>query len=159
MSIANEIKRISQSKDSLKSSLESRGASVSENATIDIYPEILESCPHSVRGFFTPEEDTPTFSITGLKFTPHSLVLDSLELHSNVVQNAILMLMIVRDNAGAVIYYKENDSIRYIRTIVPTSSTVAWGENGVSFALPESLGQTLKAGYTYEYIISGGFEG
>ena len=156
MSIADEIKRISQSKESLKSSLESRGASVSENTTIEIYPEILESCPHSVRGFFTPEEDTNTFSVTGLKFTPHSLTLDSLELYSNAVSNAILMVMCVKNNAGTVIYYKE-DSTRYLRGIGPDSANVSWGENVVTFSLPESLGQTFKAGYTYEYIISGGF--
>ncbi len=157
MSIANEIERISQSKENLKSSLEARGAVVDEGVAIDSYKEIFDSCPYAVRGFFTPEEDTTAFSITGLKFTPHSLTLDSLELYSNAVSNAILMAMCVKDNAGVVVCYKENGTERYLRGIGPTSSAVSWGEKEVTFVLPESLGQTFKAGYTYEYIISGGF--
>ena len=46
-----------------------------------------------------------------------------------------------------------------MKGIGPTVSAVSWGENEVTFVMPESLGYLFKAGYTYEYVISGGFEG
>ena len=157
MSIANEIERISDAKVNLRNALEARGAVVDENATIDSFAEILEDCPHVVRGFFTPEEDTKAFVIGNLPFTPHHFSFTCLELAEAPVVGAMQFGQMTKGNYGLIMSYNDTLNLSYMR-IAPASGAVTWGDGNFSFTMPESRVYVFKAGYAYEYVICGGFE-
>ncbi len=158
MSISEEIKRLQNAKSEIKTALIKRGAQVEESESLDSFGKILEATPYALRGEFTPESDTPEFSLSNLNFKPHSLVIVNRELFTSIVDTAVTLATVMRNNGGALLFYKENATTHTLRTISSNSSVVSFGEDSVTFTLPESLGCGFKAGYSYEFILSGGFE-
>lgn len=154
MSIANEISRIKSAKEEIRTSIEIRGASIEENLTIDFYPKILESMPYAVKGEFTPEEDTQLFSIKGLPFTPEYIYVGCNDLYLSGVENSVILYSHGKSCRGVFLGYDGENKTSNI--ISPTSSMAVWGDNGYSFDTSVTS-YCFKAGYTYEYIIAGGF--
>ena len=156
MSIANEIERIMNAKADIKRELELRGVAVDEDKTIDDYGYALSSCPYAIRGFFTPEEDTNSFSISDLPFVPHSFEFGCDGLTSSAVSMALINGHAIKGNNGVVCMYN-NNNVKSSLNITPTSSAVSWSDSAFSIEIPASRGYVFKAGYTYEYLMTGGF--
>lgn len=110
----------------------------------------------SVRGYFTPQEDTPIFSISGLPFKPRSLNISNRELYSNISVKSIISYGQIDGYPGVFVTGKSETDF-YVLCIKPDSTAVKWSDDGFEVTIPESLGYHFKAGYTYEYILSGGF--
>lgn len=153
MSIANEITRIKGAKEALKSSIEKRGASVSENITIDAYPQLLESMPYVIKVTFTPEEDTQQFSISGLPFAPEFVYAGCNELYALNINNSVIFYTQGKNLRGALYGCEGTNKTSII--ISPTSSMATWENDGYSFNI-SAKPYCFKAGYSYVYIIAGG---
>ena len=89
MSITTELQRISQAKADLKTVIEKRGVNVGDT-TIDNYTQLLNNCPYSMKGQFTPSEDTSIFSIQNLPFKPHAIIISNTELYNSIISGAIV---------------------------------------------------------------------
>ena len=89
MSIASEVGRLQKAKADLKTVIEKRGVAVG-NTTISNYTQLLDNCPYSMKGQFTPSEDTSTFSIQNLPFKPHTIIISNLELYNSIISGAVI---------------------------------------------------------------------
>ena len=161
MSIATETQRLIQAKSDLKASLEKRGANVPTESTIDTYANMLEACPYGISGTFVPEEDTKTFSLTGLPFTPTSIMLlcpDEIALGNDRTPEVMVCVSLPKDKYGSVIYTDESSGNR-LGNIKPTStSIIQWTDDGVTVNAPSSISAKFKMGLVYNYYITGGAE-
>ncbi len=159
MSIANEISRIKGAKETIKSAVEKRGVSIGDNVLMDLYSTIIESAPYAVKGYFTPEADTKVFSINGLPFAPRSVYLVSNELYNAGVDNSVILLTNGDGLRGNCVYC--GDGAKTTAFISENSSLDVWSEGGYEIDLSKSSSSisecVFKAGYTYEYYITGGF--
>lgn len=157
MSIADEIIRLNESKQDIKDAVEKRGVAVDESATIDRYASFVENAPYAVKGKFTPEEDTYVFSVSGVNFTPVTVVSCCTEFENNVVPGSVEALSLYRGGYSSL-RFRDDIGTRMYASISIDSSAVVWTDNGVEFTVSQNTGPKLfKAGYTYEYIVSGGF--
>ncbi len=157
MSIAKEIERLQSAKQDIKSSIEKHGVPVSDDATLDLYSQILDTVPYTVKGTFTPEEDTDRFEISGLAYVPQTLSVSCQELYSNVVAASVVFVYAMKGNTTSI-WYTASDMKGTGANAGPNTSVITWGENSVIFKIPaaDTKGY-LKKGYTYDYVISGGF--
>ncbi|MBQ4569244.1 MAG: hypothetical protein IJA62_04235 [Ruminococcus sp.] len=159
MSIANEISRIKNAKEVIRSAVEKRGVTLEDSVLVDSYAAVIESAPYAVKGSFTPEADTQVFSISGLPFAPKSIYLVSNELYSAGVENGVILLTNGDGLRGSCVSYA--DGTRLTSFISENSSLDVWSADGYEIDLSKSSstisGWAFKAGYTYEYYITGGF--
>ena len=156
MSIANEIERIMDAKAKLRSAIESKGITVSDDVILDDYPELFEKCPSAIRGTFTPEEDTKIFTLNNLSFSPQCWALGCVELHNTAIPKSFIQGFHQKGVMG-FIRSRTSDMSQYVATpINPGSSATNWGSTEFVFAIPDSKDFFFKAGYTYEYMVCGG---
>lgn len=169
MSIATEIQRLQQAKTDLKNRISSYDVEIADTETIDVYAPKVDDVYNKgyeagkadggggmtniIRGFFTPEEDTTTFSVDGLPFTPKTLFLGSAELCTSNITRAFLQIMHTKEIGGCV-------SVTATTISLSASSWVKWSDYGVSYDSSASSTAALKnglfkGGYTYEYLIIG----
>lgn len=156
MSIANEIVRLKNAKESMKTALLKRGAQVEQDAAIDLYPQILEDMPYAVSGAFTPEEDSDTFEMNALSFEPQAIMVTCNDFEDVIVPASIVFLFARKNNLGGVYYYTPSSDKKYA-VIKSSSDVVAWSENGVNVKVAAANSGYFKKGYTYRYVVSGGF--
>ena len=159
MSIATETQRLIQAKSDLKASIEKRGANIPTDNKIDTYANILDACPFGISGTFIPEENTKTFSIEGLPFTPTSLMLicpEEVALGNNRHTNNLVCASMPKGFYGNMLY-TDSENNRLVN-IKPESSVMQWRENGVSMFIPSSVESYFNEGYVYNYYITGGGE-
>lgn len=159
MSIAKEIERLKSAKQDIKASIEKRGVTVSDNSTLDVYSQLLETVPYAVKGTFTPEEDTDVFEINGLGYVPSTLSLSCYELYCNVVEKSIVFVYALKGNT-ALIWFTDSNKQSTGATVSPNvTSIVYFGENNIKITIPSANSRGFfKKGYTYDYVVSGGFE-
>ncbi len=155
MSIAKEIVRLKNAKADMKTALEKRGAEVGDT-TLDLYPEILETIPYVIQGTFTPEEDTDTFEMNALSFNPQAFVLTCIDLENVVVPSAIALVVGRENNPGGVYYYTPASEKKFA-FIKSNSDVITWNENSVKVKIISANSGCFKKGYTYRYVVSGGF--
>ena len=156
MSIATETQRLIQSKADLKYSIEKRGANITADDRIDTFASVLDSCPYAVEGTFVPEEDTKTFEISGLQFTPTSLfIVCSPECVSN---GSGTPLSIIGINAikglRGFLQHRDTSLVVSVAYMKENTSAFAWNENGVKVTIP--IDRYFKKGLIYNYYITGG---
>lgn len=156
MSIANEIKRLQNAKQELKSAIEKRGVSVQTIDNLDVFASKLDSVPFAVKGTVTPEEDTLTVEINGLNFVPEYILLHCDELEKTTVVGALRNAWFRKNHLGALSYWKSS-GVSTTANLSTTSNVVLFYDTGITLKLPDSGIAYFKKGYTYEYIISGGF--
>lgn len=157
MSIASEITRIENAKKKMKSSIEKRGFSVGGSATLDKFSNLIDKFPYIIKGSFTPNEDTAVFAVNGLSFVPKLVFMDCLEFEGNVVAGAIEYVVLNKESYG-MLRYRGDDLTRLITSISLNSSAIEWEDNGLVFTVSQtSASRVFKAGYTYNYIICGGY--
>jgi hypothetical protein len=158
MNIATETQRLIQAKADLKASIEKRGANISTESRIDTFASILDSCPYAVEGTFVPENDTKTFEISGLTFTPKSLFI----VCSNecVSSGSGIPLSIIGVNGikglKGFVQHRDNSLTVNIAYLGESSSIFAWSEDGVKVTVP--IERYFKSGLVYNYYILGGVE-
>ena len=157
MSIASEITRLNQAKQSLKSALEKHGATVEAEAKLEEYSALVEALPFAVKAEFTPEEDTGTFEISGLVFEPVSISMYCKQLSGNPIAKSVSYAYGLKGYGGMLTYY-DNEVSRKFVNISGNSAVIQWGQNGVSINMPspDSSGY-FKKGYAYDFIVTGGF--
>lgn len=155
MSIVEDLSRIINAKNSLRTVIQSRGIQIGENARISDYAEILTSLPYIIKGSFTPEEDVYVFSLSGLDFTPESVLFWNNELATNLVAGGIFSGYLYKGELGAVMYSQNGSNMTFAK-ITPQSTMLKWDENGVNMTIPASSETTFKKGYTYNYVVIGG---
>ncbi len=157
MSIINEIERLQSAKQDVKLSIEKRGVPVSTEDTLSVYAQKVDSAPFAARGTFTPEEDTIQFTLRGLGFEPKTVVMGCLEYDNNAVANSIELVVLWNGGFGGL-RYRNDDLTRAFASIGIDSSVVVWYNDGVKITVSQTQGEKFfKAGYTYEYFVSGGF--
>lgn len=160
MSINTETQRLIQAKADLKTSIEKRGVNIESEDRIDIYYEFLDSCPFAVSGEFVPNDDLKQFSITGLPFTPKSLLLicsDQVALGNNRNPNTLVLASTHKGLYSSMLYTDESASNR-LGNVKPGSSFITWYDDGVSINIPDSITATFQMGLYYNYYITGGIE-
>lgn len=160
MSIATETQRLIQSKADLKYSIEKRGANITADDRIDTFASVLDSCPYAVEGTFVPEEDTKTFSLSGLPFAPTSLLLicsDEVAKSSNKTPDAVVCSALQKGLYGSLLYSSASGGSQ-LGSVKPTSSMVQWNADGINFTISSTLTSTFKTGLIYTYYITGGIE-
>lgn len=121
--------------------------------------DTIESYPLAVSGTFIPEEDTKTFSLNGLNFTPNSIMVvcsSEIGVTSNIICENVLGISAPKGMNGTLFYTSSTGS-NSLGTIKPTSSIVTWGEDGVNLKLP-SVAMYFKKGLIYNYYVTGGIE-
>lgn len=113
--------------------------------------------PNAVKGTFTPEEDTAVFSVDDLPFKPCCFVIGSAVLHSTAVNTAIFSTNHINGVTGAVYYYSASGkkSAGTLDQTDPVATNYADNSLIIDYT---GWGMYFKAGYTYDYIISGGFD-
>lgn len=119
--------------------------------------DTLDNYPLGVAGTFVPEEDTKTFSLSGLPFTPTSMMLicsEEVALGSNRTPNTLVCASVPKGLYGSMLYTDESGN--RLGNVSPTTSVIQWDENGVSLFIPSSLETYLKKGTIYNYYITGG---
>lgn len=156
MSIANEIVRLKGAKEAIKFAINKHGVSVADTATLDLYPEILENVPYAVKGTFTPEKDTDTFELSGLDYEPQALALACRDLEDNIVNSAIVLVFGIKDNLGGVYYYSPVSDKKFA-LLKSTSEIISWNHGSVKVKILSGNTGYFKKGYTYSYVITGGF--
>ena len=158
MSIASEIKRLKDAKQDIKDAIEKRGVAVSESLKIDSFAAVINSAPYGIRGTFTPEEDTQVFSISGLPFSPESVYVVCNELYNSGIVDAICLFVHSKDKRGMALSWGE--TARLFSALSEGSKLSVYKDDGYEFDVSESQGMStnvFKAGYSYDYYISGGF--
>ena len=159
MSIATETQRLIQAKTDLKASIEKRGADIPTDSTIDTYANMLEACPYGISGTFVPEEDTNTFSLSGLLFTPTSIMMVcSQEIINNSRLSENVMSVSTSKGVNGIMLYTNSTGGTVIATIRQTSAVIQWDENGVNINLPSSVAIYFKKGLIFNYYVTGGNE-
>lgn len=156
MSITTELQRISQAKADLKTSIEKRGVTVPTVNKIDTFAELFDSAPFAVKGTVTPEEDTLTVEINGLNFVPECIVFHNCELATTSVPSALRNIWFRKNHSGVLTYYKST-GVSTTAQLSLESDIVFWNDTGITLMLPDNGSAYFKKGYTYEFIISGGF--
>ena len=158
MSIATETQRLIQAKADLKNAIEKRGANIPTSNKIDTFADMIDTCPFAVNGTFVPTEDTKTFEISGLPFTPTSLfIVCSTECISS---GSGTPLSVVGINAmkgfKGFVQHRDASLTVNIAYLGETSSVFTWSENGVKVTIP--IDRYFKKGLIYNYYASGGVE-
>jgi len=156
MSIATEINRLCIAKGELKSALEKRGVVVSDTDTIDSFGALLSSAPCAVKGAFTPEKDTAYFELSGLDFVPETLSVICNDFETNALANTICCVYVSKGKIGSLMYYDDTNKKSFVH-VYSTADIALWSEDSVVVQIPSSRA-FFKKGYTYDYVISGGFE-
>ncbi len=160
MSIANEITRIKNAKSTIKDAVVKRGVSLGSSALIDTYGAKLESAPYAVRGYFTPEADTSVFSVSGLPFRPKTAYIVCNELQNITISNTIIVFVNGDGLRGVSLFWGNNET-RKTTSFSEDTTLTTWTQGGfslnVQMASSEFGSAVFKAGYTYEYYITGGF--
>ena len=124
---------------------------------INLYADKINSAPYAIRGTFTPEEDTIVFELSGLSFTPKTVYCSCTGFENNAVMNAIDVFSLCKNSYGFIRYYNDNCE-KMISNIGLNSSVVQWFDNGIRFDIVQgNIKKVFKAGYTYEYYVTGGF--
>ena len=164
MSIIAEVQRISQAKNDIKTAIEKRGILINSTITIDNYSELINNVPYAVQGKFTPEIDTSVFSISGLPFSPHSIYIVCNDLETEKLDYALVNLCDAKNKRGLGFYYRENVSTGALVKISEESALKTYLDNGyeIDFSKSSAAATKLivfKAGYTYDYYITGGVIG
>ena len=162
MSIANEITRIINAKKEIAQAVSKRGTAVDDTQKINSFAQMIENAPYAVKGYFTPEEDTSVFSVSGLPFAPTVVYMVCNELFSAGISNSVIMLSHGNNYRGVKIGF--NDSLDSVSTsfISEVSTLCDWSGDGYSIDFSRSSSantrnSVFKAGYTYVYFVSGGF--
>jgi len=105
MSIASEITRLQNAKAALKSSIEAKGVTVDPSATLDSYPELVDSIPTGGREYepicFTSLEDGNTFQLN----RKIAISVDGKQTWQTLNANANSPVI----NTGEKIYFKATD--------------------------------------------------
>lgn len=156
MSIASEIERLQTAKADLKTAIEKRGITVGDT-TIENYTQLLNNCPYSMKGQFTPSEDTNIFSIQNLPFKPHTIIISNIELYNSIISGAVICYAQINTYPGVFTCGSEDGQSLITLGIKPNSTAVNFLDNAFILEMPSSLDYKFKAGYTYEFIISGGY--
>lgn len=112
---------------------------------------------NAVKGIFTPEADTAIFSIENLPFKPCSFLISSSKLIYKGVAGALSTTSHI-DGIGGTIGYYNTQGKAVIGSLDPTDqNATGYTDNSLTINYT-GWGMYFKAGYTYDYIISGGFE-
>ena len=115
------------------------------------------SSTNAVRGTFTLEADTAIFSIDNLPFNPCNFTIGCSDLYTTPVANAIVVTCHTEGVTGNIHYYNSSKALKG-GTLDPTDPNVTgYTDNSLTINYT-GWGMYFKAGYTYDYIISGGFE-
>ena len=156
MSIASEAQRLIQAKADLKTSIEKRGANIPAVNTIDNFAGILDTCTFAVNGTFVPNEDTKTFEISGLPFTPTSLfIVCSTECITNGSGTPLSVIGInAMKGFKGFVQHRDGSLVVNIAYLGETSSVFTWSEDGVKITIP--IDRYFKKGLIYNYYVSGG---
>ena len=158
MSIASEITRLRGAKEDIRSAVEKRGILAADSQKLSDYPPLIESVPYAVKGTVTPEEDADIFEIKGLGFVPQSISVVCGDYEKNPVENALGYFHLCRGRMGIFMFIDKTLSKKFVN-LSSGSSVYSWSDDGVTFYAPnpESYGY-FKKGYTYDFIITGGFD-
>jgi surface protein len=113
--------------------------------------------PKAVKGTFTPEADMEVISFDNLPFKPSSYVIACKELYTEIVDSAVICTSHINGVTGDIVWWIDANTQGF-GTLDPVDySVTGYGENSLTIAYT-GWGMVFKAGYTYDYIISGGFE-
>lgn len=163
MSIAEEITRLQNAKESIKNSMEKRGAELSEDLLISDFASLIDSIPCVVKGSFTPEEDTKVFSISGLPFAPEFIYLVCNDLYGTEISNATIYVCHGNGYRGSRLGYLDTTEGVAASNLSPDTTLASWTDDGYEIDFSKSTSATglaiFKAGYTYTYFVAGGFKG
>ena len=122
----------------------------------DILEEKLDNYTLSVNGTFIPENDTKTFEISGLPFTPISLMIlcpSDIPAAGRTADN-LYAAALQKENYG-ILTYTDSSAGSRLSIVSPTSTLVKWSESGVAVEPPSSNTAKFKAGFVYNYYITG----
>jgi hypothetical protein len=155
LSIASEIKRILQAKLDLKTSFQRRGIPI-EDDTLDTYANKLDIAAGAVQGTFIPDKDTRAFEIKGLYFEPTAISISNNELYDKPIADAIISYSQQKEYCGSVVYGDLTGSSATANPVAAHSFAISWEKDGFLIEIPYSVGLVFKAGYVYNWIISGG---
>lgn len=151
MSIATDIERVIEAKEALKVSIKNRGVDVVDTESLDVYDEKIKACPFAIRGTITPTVSTGTVEITGLPATPTHFSIYCPELMENPISRAYVMW--TRTNGGYASGFRTVSTADF--TQVLSEKGGEYGEGYFSFTTAGT--SKFRAGYTYEYYVTGGF--
>ena len=157
MSIVNELHRISQAKADLKASIEAKGVTIEDTATIDTFAskvdEIIGSASSSIKGTFKPTADTGIFELNGLSIKPEVFAICCNGLYASSVVGAVVNCELYKEHYGCCSYNISASELSH-SMVTPNSAIVSWGEDSIKISVPTNIA-VFKAGYTYDYIIAG----
>lgn len=128
------------------------------NAVYDAaYSEgIVDGCK-AVKGTFTLKSDMVKLEFKDLPFKPCSFVICCKDLSENKVSKALVTTSHINGVCGEIVYYKTATTVSYGFLYPVDETATIYGENSLNINYT-GWGMLFKAGYTYEYIISGGFD-
>lgn len=148
MSVAYKLKAIAQNEQRVFNSGYDKGVL-----------DTLNTYPLGIEGTFVPNDDTKTFSISGLPFTPTfiAFICPSEVESSNRTPETLIYGIIPKGLYGGILYTDSSGGNR-LGTVQSSSSVITWTEDGVTFTMPPKLASCFRTGRLYNYYITGGIE-
>ena len=141
-------------KPELKAAIEERGAVIPVTANVDEYAGYLRSCPNAAIGTFTPEEDTDTFSVDGLPFTPTYFAIYTVDDITDFTVGGVCKCTLIKNGDGLIRYMRTTG--KYGNSQLPYAANGTWfdfKEDSVNYYIPADTVGYFRAGYTYHYVV------